>query len=472
VAVAASEEMLSVVRVNVTNQPWDFIRPWGKRAPSSRRAIGAVLPGKRVLVTAELVADANYVELETPAGGLKSVATIETVDYEANLALLKAEDETFLNDSRPLELTEASVGDLVGVWQLESTGTLLATSGSMTSAEVSRYPIDDSPLLVYRATASLQFRDSSFTMPVVKDGKLVGMIMRYDNNAKNLEVIPAPVIRHFLKDAADAPYEGFPRVGMVFANTRDPQFRRFIGLGEQTSGGVYVTEVLKGGAAEKAGIQKGDVVLKVAGEAIDQDGNYSEPNYGKLSVVHLLATKHFSRDKVKFQILRNGQMMDVDVQIVSRSPDDYVIAPYILDRAPRYYVLGGLVLQELSRQYLKEWGPEWMKKGPDELIYLDRQQHELFRDGPKKIILLTSVLPSPATLGYEDLHHLIVTKINDQPLETLADVPEALKKSPNGLHKIEFDRDPRTIFLDDAAINVGNAELMKSYRIPELQRLD
>jgi hypothetical protein len=113
-----------------------------------------------------------------------------------------------------------------------------------------------------------------------------------------------------------------------------------------------------------------------------------------------------------------------------------------------------------------------MKKGPEELIYLDRQQNELFRDGPKKIILLTSVLPSPATLGYEDLHHLIVTKINDLPLQTLADIPVALAKSPNGLHKIDFDRDPTTIYLDDAAISAGNAELMKSYRIPELQRLN
>jgi hypothetical protein len=175
---------------------------------------------------------------------------------------------------------------------------------------------------------------------------------------------------------------------------------------------------------------------------------------------------------VKFQIFRAGKTIDLDIQIASRSPEEYVIEPYILDRAPRYYVLGGLVLQELSRQYLKEWGPEWMKKAPDELIYLDRQQHELFRDGPRKIILLTSVLPSPATLGYEDLHHLIVTKINDHPLQTLADVPTALEKSTNGLHKIEFDRDPRTIFLDDAAISAGNADLMKNYRIPELQRLD
>lgn len=86
---------LSVVRVNVTNQPWDFLHPWNKRAPFTRRALGAVLPGGRVLVTAELVANANYLELERAESGEKAAATVELVDYEANLALIKPQDENF-----------------------------------------------------------------------------------------------------------------------------------------------------------------------------------------------------------------------------------------------------------------------------------------------------------------------------------------------------------------------------------------
>src|SRR5438445_9208787 len=109
------EPPLSVVRVNVTNQPWDFGRPWGKRPPYSRRAIGTVLTGNRVLVTAELVANANYVELETAEGGQKVPASVEVVDYEANLALLKTDDTAFLKDYKPLELAHATVGDLLAV---------------------------------------------------------------------------------------------------------------------------------------------------------------------------------------------------------------------------------------------------------------------------------------------------------------------------------------------------------------------
>src|SRR5436190_23531604 len=72
-----TDEPPRIIRVNVTNQGWDFFRPWGKRPPFSRRAIGAVLPGNRVLVTAELVGNANYIELEMPEGGGKTPATVE-----------------------------------------------------------------------------------------------------------------------------------------------------------------------------------------------------------------------------------------------------------------------------------------------------------------------------------------------------------------------------------------------------------
>src|SRR5205823_3583806 len=98
----AAEKHVSVVRVNITNQGWDFLHPWTKHAPISRRALGAVLQDKRVLVSAELVANANYVELEKAESGEKTAATVDAVDYEANLALLKPTEDTFLNGIPPL----------------------------------------------------------------------------------------------------------------------------------------------------------------------------------------------------------------------------------------------------------------------------------------------------------------------------------------------------------------------------------
>jgi len=468
---AKPDKVLSIIRVNVTNQPWDFARPWGKRPPYSRRALGTVIAGNRVLVTAELVANANYVEFETPEGGQKVPAMVDVVDYEANLALLKTDDPDFLKPIKPLEITTATVGDNLSVLQLEATGNLLTTHATMTTAEVTRYPLNELPLLIYRLTTPLQFRDSSFTLPVVKDDKLVGLMMRYDNTTNNADLIPAPVIQHFLTDAAKPPYRGFPRSGIASDQTRDPQFRRYIGLTAATPGGVYVTEVFKDGPAEKAGIQSGDVLLRVDGQAVDQDGNYKDPDYGKISVTHLFSTKHFDGEKVKFTVFRKGETMNLDVPLAHRSVESYVVEPYVIDRPPKFYVLGGLVLEELSRQYLKEYGNDWMKKAPEEFIYYDQQQDNLFRDGPKKIVFLNRVLPSDLTVGYEDLTHLVVTKINGVPLQSLADIPAALAKATDGVHKIEFDSEPSVIYLDAAQVTAEERSFMQKYRLPTLQRL-
>src|SRR3954453_20489652 len=85
----SGKKELSLVRVNVTGQNYDYFRPWQKKASFSKRGLGAVLPKGRVLVTADLVTNQNYVELERAESGDKSAATVDVIDYEANLAMLE-----------------------------------------------------------------------------------------------------------------------------------------------------------------------------------------------------------------------------------------------------------------------------------------------------------------------------------------------------------------------------------------------
>ncbi len=464
---ASKEKGAPVVRVNVTNQPFDFFHPWTKRAPVSRRALGVVLPSKRILVTAEMVANITYLELEKAESGEKVAADIEVVDYESNLALLKPADEKFLDGTRTITTTDAQTGDRIAVWQLEGTGALLITSALITTVDVARYPIDDSTLLTYHLTASLQYRDGSFTVPLVKENKLAGLLMRYDPRTQNVDAIPAAVIDHFLKEAAKPAYKGFPRAGLQFSPLRDPQLRRYANLPADATGGVYVTQLQKGGPAELAGIKVGDTLLAVGGKPIDQDGNYSDKRYGKLSMIHLVSMS-FHGEVVKFKISRAGEEQTLDVTLTHRPVEDFVIEPYTIDRAPAYYVLGGLVLQELSRQYLREWG-DWPKKAPERFVYYERYQNELFANDPrKKVVILSHVLPSPSTVGYEDLNYRVVTKINDVALKSLADVAGAVAAPINGFHKIELEENPTLIFLDAAQARAEEPALLKNYGLPAI----
>ncbi|MDD5348898.1 MAG: PDZ domain-containing protein [Chthoniobacteraceae bacterium] len=469
---AAAAKAVSVVRVNATSQPYDFLRPWSKRPPYQRRAAGAVLPGGRVLTTAEQVANATYLELEKPDSGEKSPATLEIVDYECNLALLKPADPAFLASFKPLTVGEASAGDDLAIWQLEANGTVLNTRALLTTVEVGEYPFGDTGMLLYRLTTSLQPRESGFTSPLVKAGALTGMLLRFDSRSQTADAIPAPVIRHFLQAAsAKGGYVGFPHAGMHTAPLRDPQLRHYAGLANGT-GGVYIRQVHPGGPADQAGVQKGDVLVAIGNNAIDQDGNYADPHYGKISIQHQISCANFDGAKVPFKIMRQGKEMTLPVTLRYQDPSQSIIEPFTVDKAPRYYVLGGLIFQELSRQFLKEWGSEWIHKAPERFLYYDAYQEELFRDDPRsRIVIMSNVLPSPCTVGYEELNCLVVTKINGVELKSLADIEPALAKPVEGFHHITFLGHPGEIVIDAAQAAAIEKPLMRNYGLPAIKRL-
>jgi S1-C subfamily serine protease len=471
VTVAKPKE-LSLVRVNVTGQPYDFIRPWQKRAAFQKRALGAVLPQGRVLVTADLVANQNYIELERAETGEKTAADVVVADYEANLALLEPVDKKFLNGLTPLQLAlDTVVGDRLSAWQLESTGALVGTEGLVTTIQMTRYPADLGQFLTYRISIAMQYRDNSYTIPLVKNNKLAGLLLRFDSRTQVVDAIPAPIIAYFLKDAESQHYRGFPSAGFGFFPTRDPQLRSFASQTGKAAG-VYVTSVEPDMPAAKAGLRVGDIVVSVAGNEIDQNGNYVDPLYGKIEFTNLITARTYAGNVMPIQIQREGQAMPLNLALEHRETNDYVIPPYTIDRAPRYYIYGGLVFQELTRQFLREWGANWQKDAPQRFVYKDRFQSELYPDGNRRVVVLTQVLPANSTIGYEEVAYLTVTKINGKEVKSLADLAGAVKQPLNGFIKIETEEDPKQLELEAAQVEAEAAALQQNYGLPSLQRLE
>jgi hypothetical protein len=466
----SAEQKSSVIRVNSTNQGYDFLRPWNKQAPTSRRGLGILIDGGKILVTAELVTNSNYVELEKPDGGSKALAKVDVIDYEANLATLVPADPKFLDGVQPLETTtDVKIGDKLSVLQLESSGTPVSTQALVTSVEIGRFALEDSGYLMFRMSCPLQFRDNSYTVPIVKDNKLVALLMRYDSRSQTIDGISSPVIEHFLKEAPNRPYRGFPRAGLNFSSARDPQLRRYLKL-QDSEGGVYVSQVDQSGPAAKAGIKEGDILLSIDDKQIDPDGNYMHPTYGKLSITHLTTTDAYVGQKVAMTIIRDGQRLSIPVELFRRSPDDYVVAPYSVGKSPRYFILDGLVFQELTRQYLREWGANWQKDAPQRLVYYDRFQSDLFPE-KRKIVFLSQILPTSDTVGYEQLNHLVVKTVNNKKIDNLDDLVDALKQPLDGFDKFEFEEDPHEIYLNSKQATESAPQLQKIYSLPALERL-
>ncbi len=471
-APAVKPTELSLVRVNVTGQAYDYTRPWQKRAPFTKRALGAVLPKNRVLVTADLVANQNYVELERAESGEKTGAEVLVVDQEANLALIKPTNEKFLDGLAPLQFAlDTVVGDRVAALQLETTGALVITEGLVTTVQMTRYAADVSQFLTYRISMSIQYRDNSYTIPIVKNNKLAGLLLRYDPRSQVVDAIPAPIIAHFLKEADSGNYQGFPSGGFSFSPTRDPELRAHAGQTGKPAG-VYVTDLEPNMPAAKAGLQVGDIVLAVGGNEIDPNGNYVDPLYGKTEFTNLVTSRLFVGDTLPLKIQRAGQPMELNLVLEHRAAQDYVIPPYTSDDAPSYFILGGLVLQELTRPFLKEWGANWLKEAPQRFVYFDRYQSELFPEGNRRVVVLTQVLPADATLGYDELAYLTVKKINGQEIKSLRDAVAAAEHPVDGFIKVETEEDPKQIVLDAAQVKAEAEALMRSYGLPSLQHLE
>jgi len=454
----------SVVRISSTQQRWNAGQPWEKEPPQSRRALAAIVGQQQVLTTAELVTDATFLEFESPDGTRFSPAKVIAVDYEANLALLgpayAEEGRKFFENTNPLEIAAPSViGDTLDILQIEQNGTSLLTAGTFQSIDLAANFLPGQNFLTYLVKASMQDAASSFSLPVLKAGKLAGVLMTYDAKDQICDVTSTDIVQRFLKEAADGQYDGFPSLGVAIARTEDSSFRQWLHLPE-TEGGIYVQTLKKGGAAEKAGILKGDVILAIDGQKIDRRGYYQHPSYGSVFWGHLVRGSRSTGEEITVSILRAGQPLEVKATLTREEESAKIVPGYTFGTAPNYLVKGGFVFQELSRPLLEAFGEEWASRAPLNLLdaYENPEQYEGKVD---RVIFLSGSIPTPATVGYERLRNLIVRKVNGKEIRNMKELISAFDSNMQPLHSIEFVDEDFTVYLDEAVSNAVDGQLIK-----------
>ena len=460
----------SLVRVRTSIQPYDQFRPWQKKSPFGLSGTGVVLPGGKVLVTASLVANRTEVGLEKPGSAEKSAAEVEAIDYEANLALLKPTDAEFLKGFAGVILgSNLKAGDTAEVWQLERNGEMLRNQAEVLSAGVGRYPSDEAGFLVYGVRVSLPKRDDSYTLPLMRNGQLSGMMMAYDRDSQEGTAIPVPMIEHFLRDSADGKYEGFPTLGVSWAPLRDPNLREEVKA--PSAGGILLTRVNPIGTGGRAGLKEGDVLLAVDGFKLDEDGNYRDSLYGPTSIGNLVRTRPYVGTTSKFRISRDGKEMELTGSYDRRARDEVSIPTLQFDVPPRYLILGGLVFQELTGTYLQEWGDKWSERASQRLVQLFSFQQEMKLDPHKKIVFLSQVLPSAMTAGYQHLSGMVLMKCNGNPVGSLEDLAVVADSTTTGDLVFEFMDDPGKLVLDAGEVKLSGEKLAKAYGITALRKL-
>jgi hypothetical protein len=450
-----------VVTVRVTGQEWNWKTPWAKQGPWMRSMTGLVVPGPRILVASAGLGNSLLFEVQKEGREPRTPARLVLADHEGPLGLLEVDDPGFWKGLEPLPLAARAPGSgPVTLYRWQRSGQIDSALGTVRQARAGRHGLSRVSLLTLDVTATMEGGGDSEVAIAAEE--VVGLAT--GKSGDQVAVMASPVLRQFLADAASGSYRGFARAGIGWQDLTNPDLRAALGL-TSDEGGIRITRVLPHGSGADV-LKPGDVILEIAGHPLDPTGQFDHPGFGRMAFPLLFSDGRRPGDGLPMKVLRDGQRMSVAVTLKRMLAEDDRIPPYVFGRGPDYAVMGGLVFQDMSGPYLSTWG-DWSRRAPPRLlIAYDREGAEPTSERPR-IVLLTSVLPDSANLGYQDLRDLIVDKVNGRPIGSMDDLRRAFAEPVGGFHVVEFlpGQTPGRIVLDAAEAQAADGRIRAAYGV-------
>jgi S1-C subfamily serine protease len=437
---AVSMEYPQVVKIFATTQEPDFDSPWQTRTPSSSTGSGVIIGPHRVLTGAHVVANATFLQVQKISDPDKLVARLAAVCHDCDLALLTVDGVDLTEGVDPAEIGDLpDLRDKVSVVGFPVGGEEISiTEGVVSRIEVQRYSHSQRHLLAVTVDAAINEGNSGG--PVFKDGKIAGIAFQKMSGADNIgELVPAPMIRHFLAGIDQGRAPDVPGLGIATQNLENPQLRRRLGLADGETG-VLVTLVEYGGSAWGS-LRHGDVLLEIDGLPIANNGTvrYRDRYRTRYDVV---LCHHYTRDRLPVKMLRDGQRRTVELEL---APLVHLVPRAQYDRAPTYFVFGGLVFQLLTRDFLTTWD-KWWNKAPKE--FLNYYYVGTRTEAQQEVVILTQILADELNVGYAHLYNEGVKTVNGQAprdmrqfvslVEQSTDTVE-IETTSNGVIVLELD---------------------------------
>ena len=453
-----------IVSVRVTGQEWNWRAPWEKQAPWTRTVTGLVVPGRRILVASTAFGNHLLVEAQKLGSEARTVARVELVDQEGPLALVSVDDPAFWEGLEALPLAERAPSEgPVTILRWQRSGLLDSYPGTVQQVRSGRHGLSQTSLLTLEITSSAEGLGESEV--AVANGRVAGLVTGRSGDA--YAALAAPVLTQFLEGAAKGDWRGFARAGIAWQELTNPALREWLGLRTGETG-IRLTHVAPNGSAGSV-LKPGDVVLEIGGAKVDPTGYYEHPLYGRMLFALLFSDGRRPGETMPVQVLRDGERLALRLTLRTMRPEQDLVPPYVFGRGPDYVVVGGLVFEEVTRPYLSAWG-DWARRAPPRLLVaIDREPEEAGAEG-KRIVLLSSVLPDAANLGYQELRDLIVGRVNGRPISNLADLRQAFASPQGGFHVVEFapGQGAARAVQDAGEAQASAVRLQKSYGVERL----
>ena len=303
VADLVSPSVVVITTEQVVYSQWSW---YGQNQVESGAGSGVIISSDGYILTCAHVVDGAST-ITVTIGDKDYTATLVGEDTTSDIAVIKIDADGLTpatvgnSDSLKVGQSVMAVGNPLG----ELGGTV---TGGMISALNRSVTIQGSSsvntMSLIQMDASVSPGNSGgglFNM----NGELVGIVNAKSSSSDAEGLGFAIPINDAIKVAQDLLENGYvtgrPYLGITYLAVTDAQTASQLGVNAY---GVYVVEVVKGGPAEKAGLQAGDRIVSVDGTEIA-----SKDDLGTLM------QKHAAGDTLSITIAREGQMQTVNVTL-------------------------------------------------------------------------------------------------------------------------------------------------------------
>lgn len=445
----------AVVRIYTTSQAPDHESPWQSLSPETSTGSGVVVESGRVLTGAHVVANATFVQVQKLADPNKYVARVEAICHDGDLALLRIEGEAFMEDVTLAELGDLpALRDPVSVVGYPVGGEEISiTEGVVSRIEMQRYAHSGRHLLAVTVDAAINSGNSGG--PVILDDKVIGIAFQSLEDAENVgEMVPTPIIRHFLRSSKPGCEVRIPGLGVYWQNLENPALRARLGLDERN--GVLVRGVEHASSAWGA-LLEGDVLLAIDGQPIANNGTIRYRGKYRTSFWVLLGELAIG-SRLVFDVFRDGTEQSIEVEL---APARYLVPRNAYDRAPTWFVYAGLVFQVLTCDFLRCWD-DWWDHGPKEFLHLYYSGR--MTEERREVVVLSQVLADEINVGYEDFHTESIKSVNGVSPKDMRDFVQCIEAS-QGTVELHLSRGGRIVLNADEALAAG-PRILERYDIP------
>jgi hypothetical protein len=462
----------SIVLVRITPVYYNYAIPWLKEPGDSYTVVGLVMPGRRILVLANDIRNAALLEVTRYSSYERSLAQVDLMDLEANLALLKVDDPAFFENLLPLP---AGADPVPGA--------------SVTAVKVDQvFRVYREQLQIKEVNASADFGFTHLPVAVFRSSEpfLGGGILLcevrhvcgfigYSDQEKRTESIPPSTFETFRKRAAVQDYAGFVSQGFELAELVDPVQREYYRLPEGLRGAL-VSRIIPGTSAYGL-LQPEDVLLAFGGVPIDELGFYEDARYGRQHAL-LLGNRgpqglRRPGETVLLRVFRDGREITVRMPLRAYSGRGERI-PWLVEGEPHYLVENGLLFLEMSVPLVRQlYGKSW-ERNAVELAHIYQERRFYEQPGEDRVILLAGALPDPVTRGYEDLRGVPVVALDGQPvinLKTMRATLLKLQEAGRNIVQMELSGG-QFIYLDIKDRDRINRRVRERYQIPRSSNWD